>query len=1217
MIRPLMGLWVGLWYGIVAVPAHDELPKKLTPEERKELESKWRDVTIGAIKAYQAGNLSEATKASEEALRLARRLYNVKDYPHGHTNLATAMNNLAVLMRAQGKLAEAESLYKEALAIHQQLFKGHHPDVAASLNNLAGLYQARGRLAEAEPLYKEALAMRQQLYKEDHPAIATSLNNLASLYEAQGQIAKAQLLYKDALAMRKRLFPGDHPHVATSLNNLAGLYVSAGKFSEAAALYKEALAMRQRLYPGDHPDLATSLNNLAYVSNAQGKPSEAERLYKDALAMRKRLHTGNHPDVATSLNNLAELYRSQGRLAEAEALLQDALAIHQQFFPGDHPDVAISLNNLAGLYESGGQFTKAERLYQDALVMRQRLHRGDHPDVATSLNNLAVLYRSQGKLSEAEPLYQEALAMRKRLYPGNHPKVAASLHNLAALYKSQGRFAEAEPLFRDALALNQQLFPGDHPIVATCLDSLALLYQAQGKRAAAQPLHKDALAMRQRLYQDDHPAIVISLNNLAVLYHAQGEPTAAEPLYKDALAMVQRLYPGDHPHVAASLNNLGGLYHVQGQFAKAEPLYNDALRMVKRLYSFDHPEVASCLGNIASLYHQQGLLAKAEPLYVDALTMQKRLLEAYAKSKSEGDALNFANTQETTLSALLSLVRLQATRDNRFDARTAYSVLWSVKGTIARIYEQRLLQSRAAATDPALAQRVNDLAMARHRRSQLVYAPPTNDPATRKARETELKKLDDQIITLERDLAQRLPAIARREKLAAATLTDLQKVLPANTALVDYRRYTFFDWDETKPAGLKQLTSPRYVAFVVTRESVVWRDLDLASRIEPAVAAWRSAILSGHDIPSALPAKVRELVWEKVRKAIPANTQTVYLCPDADLCALPFAALPGDRPNSILLEDFAMATVPHPPFLLDQLWPPDTPTSQAVGALVVGGVKYDAVVTVDETGAQRGEPLLKPGGKPKWSFLPNTLGELNGIAAQAAKRAFPVTRYEGEKATTVAILESLPRVKFAHFATHGFFADPSFRGLFQLDDKDFQKSVLGERIGRMVNNPLLMTGLVFAGANAEKTPGRGILTGEQLIDRDLSGLELAVLSACETGLGELGAGGEGVFGLQRAFHYAGTRNVVASLWKVPDAPTAALMNLFYTNLWEKQLSPLESLRQAQLYLYRHPDDIAKLADGFRGKFQEVPGAGGVAAKPVGGRSHPLLWAGFSLSGTGR
>ena len=91
------------------------------------------------------------------------------------------------------------------------------------------------------------------------------------------------------------------------------------------------------------------------------------------------------------------------------------------------------------------------------------------------------------------------------------------------------------------------------------------------------------------------------------------------------------------------------------------------------------------------------------------------------------------------------------------------------------------------------------------------------------------------------------------------------------------------------------------------------------------------------------------------------------------------------------------------------------------------------------------------------------------------------------------------------------FTDPSFRGLFQLDEKDFQQSLRGERIGRAANSPLVMTGLVLAGANNAKTPGRGIVTGEALIDRDLSGLDLAVLSACETGLGDLGAGGEGVF----------------------------------------------------------------------------------------------------------
>jgi CHAT domain-containing protein len=114
------------------------------------------------------------------------------------------------------------------------------------------------------------------------------------------------------------------------------------------------------------------------------------------------------------------------------------------------------------------------------------------------------------------------------------------------------------------------------------------------------------------------------------------------------------------------------------------------------------------------------------------------------------------------------------------------------------------------------------------------------------------------------------------------------------------------------------------------------------------------------------------------------------------------------------------------------------------------------------------------------------------------------------------------------------------------------------------------------------------------------------------------AGGEGTFGLQRAFHLAGTRDVVASLWQVPDRPTAALMALFYRNLWEKAMPPVEALRQAQLEVYRHPEKIAELAAGFRGKFEEVPGsAGPAAAAGPGGKAHPRLWAAFSLSGPGR
>src|SRR5262249_52995003 len=162
----------------------------------------------------------------------------------------------------------------------------------------------------------------------------------------------------------------------------------------------------------------------------------------------------------------------------------------------------------------------------------------------------------------------------------------------------------------------------------------------------------------------------------------------------------------------------------------------------------------------------------------------------------------------------------------------------------------------------------------------------------------------------------------------------------------------------------------------------------------------------------------------------------------------------------------------------------------------------------------------------------------------------------------------------AHLATHGFFADPKFRSALQIDPKEFEtRGGLDRRGG--ARSPLTLSGLVFAGANRtgqDMAEDRGILTAEGLIRLRLEGMDLAVLSAWETGLGAWG-GGEGVYGLQRAFHVAGCRDVIASLWKVDDGATQALMSLFYRNLWEKKLSPPEALRQAQLTLYRNPTAV--------------------------------------------
>ena len=250
-----MTLLVCLLTGVLlAVPVRaDDPPKKLTPGERKELKAKSQAANAAGLKAYQAGKIDDAVRSVEEGLKIARRLFNPIEFPNGHRDLATAMNNLGFLYKAQGKLAAAEPLYKDALAMKKRLFKGDHPDVATGLNNLASLYQAQGKLADAEPLLKDALAMDKRLHKGDHPDVARSLSNLASLYGAQGRLAAAEPLHKDALAMRKRLFPGDHPDVAKSLNNLAGLYCAHGRPGRRRAALQGRPGHAKAAVPGRPP----------------------------------------------------------------------------------------------------------------------------------------------------------------------------------------------------------------------------------------------------------------------------------------------------------------------------------------------------------------------------------------------------------------------------------------------------------------------------------------------------------------------------------------------------------------------------------------------------------------------------------------------------------------------------------------------------------------------------------------------------------------------------------------------------------------------------------------------------------------------------------------------------------------------------------------------------------------------------------------------------
>lgn len=959
-----------------------------------------------------------------------------------------------------------------------------------------------------------------------------------------------------------------------------------------------------------------------------GRPADAVKAVEEALAIGRRLYPAaeypdGHRELATTLTNLGFMHQLQGQYAAAERRYGEALAMRRRLFRDQaHSDVAYTLANLAVVYEFQGKFAAAEGQLTEALGILRRVHPAGHVDVAQCLINLGTLHTRQGKHAAALPLMGEAIDIVRRSPRGDPRHLIRALTELAVLHSDQGQHSIAEGLHAEALEKARALPPGGREVVATAATNLATVYTRQGKYAAAEPLLKEALEARRKT-KGESSGVVNSLNNLAALYSHREEWAAAEKLSKEALDMARRVYPPDHADVATCLNSLALAYTSLGQYAAAEPLLRDALEMRRRVYPSEHPHVAHSLNGVAFLNFYQGRHAAAGSDFAAALEMYRRLATRYARESSEGKTL--------TLLATLPAVRdgfLSNALAGGGDAAAAYAAVWADKGFVARVYEHRHLRARAAATDPQAAATLADLADARRRRAELLVTVATTDPDTLKQRDADLRRYEARVAELTAALNARLPTIERADRLAAAGPDDLRKVLPPDAAVVDFIRYVRYEQDKDVPGRKGEKRTPRYLAFVVSKAGVAWADLDAAAAIEPAVTAWREAIAGDplRNLPPApaektdeLGARVRSLVWDRVRRALPPGTTTVYVCPDAALCQVPFVALPGDKPGTVLLEDFALATVPHAPFLLDKLSPDDPRPRPAAGVLVVGGVKYDAALPAADPKAVavRGEPLLKPGAKPGWAPLPATAAEAGGVAAAAAHKKLPVTRLAGEQATPDAVLAALPRVRAAHLATHGFFADPAFRSVLQFDEREYETTRWGERVGRAANSPLVMTGLVLAGANDPKAAARGIVTGEALIDLDLSGLDLAVLSACDTGLGDV-AGGQGVFGLQRAFHYAGTRDVVASLWKVPDEATGALMALFYQNLWDKGLSPIEALRRAQLEVYKNPAAVAELAAAFRGKFKEVDAGGRAWVPPAkGGKAPPLVWAAFALSGPGR
>jgi CHAT domain-containing protein len=1044
-----------------------------------------------------------------------------------------------------------------------------------------------GNFEEARPLIERVLEIREKTLGADHPDVAQAVNNLANFYYIKGDYARSEQFSQRALAIREKVLGSEHPDVASSLNNLALLYTEGADYEKAESFYQRALAIGEKALGLEHPDVAATLTSFAKLYYEKCAYEKAEQFFLRAQAIWEKALGSEHPNVTIVLNNLASVYKERSEYAKAETLLQRALNIDEKIRGREHPDVAASLINLANLYYDKGDYEKAEPLYGRAVSIREKALGPEHPDLARALENLADLYKDRREYTKAEPLYLRALAIREKALGPEHPFVALTLDNLARFYSERGDYARAEPLYQRALGIGERSVGPEHPGVAQVLNNLANLYRERGDYAKAEPLYNRALAIREKALGRTNKKFADSLADLARLHAAKGDYAQAVSVLSISNAIDERyfarnLITGSERQKLAYL----ALFSKQSDFTlslQSQAVPND-------------PQALSLA--LTTLLRRKGR-------GLDAMTDTIATLRRHATP--EVQALFDRLTQGRSQLAALILKGPDATKPDTY--RTRVKKLETAIDDLESELSSRSLQFRTD-VQPVTLPAVQAALPVGSTLVEFAFFTPS-DPKTGKdgqprylayvlASQDQPKWVDlgeatliDQAIDAWRN-ALRNPKRADVKRLARAV--DERVMRPVRSILPEMP-------GETRRLLIAPDGSFNLIPFAVLVDE---QDRYLIERYSI------SYLTSGRDL-----LRLQSKEQSKDGPLVVANPDFGRFATVAmrggrnysrsrarnrsrgqfDPTQIFFQPLPSTEGEALAIK----ALLPNAS-VLQREDATETALKQARGPQILHVATHGFFINKQESSpAEDNPPRVASSGTTGPASAPATPYTVQLEATPALETAQETVKRLRAQGVDAYILKREARgkgiffrVRSGNFPTQAeaqkYGEDLQEKGLVSefFVARSNAEPLSARRLSRFaaqIDNPLLRSGLALAGANHGKSGGDdGVLTALEAAYLDLSGTKLVVLSACDTGVGEV-RNGEGVQGLRRALVLAGSESQVISLWPVSDEATKDLMISYYKALQEGA-ERSEGLRQVQLQMLRGSKD----------------------------RQHPFYWAAFIQSG---
>ena len=859
-------------------------------------------------------------------------------------------------------------------------------------------------------------------------------------------------------------------------------------------------------------------------------------------------------DQTHRLGTQSALAFRYGRYDEAISLGNRAVQTAEKVLGQDDEYVGDLLNQLGFMQREKGDYTQAESTLQRALVVNEKKLGREHPQTGYSYICLGLVYLSRNDYQKAERMLRTDLESHEKALGPNHPTVAFQWLNLASLHLGLGDYQLAEKEFQHTLTIAEKLLDPYDRVKAAALNNLGWLYINTKDYDRAERCSLESLNFYEETRGPEHPGVVSPLMNLGVIARAKKEYARALEFYYRALTVSEKTLGSEHLSVGSLLNNIANIHKARGDYVNALQFQQRALAIAEKSGGPYHILTLTSIGNIANLYRVQGDVANAIAFQTLLDERLETALTLNLAIGSERQKLAYFDSLAERTNRTISL-HLNVAPGEPSAASLAALVLLQRKGRILDAVSQSLsaLRERSDPEDQKLLDQFNSTAA---QLAKLMLAGPQQyDPADY---QQQLKVLQEQKETLEATISER--SLDFRLRVQPVTLPAVQSAIPPGASLIEFAAYRPFD---PRVEG-NQYGEPRYVAYVLRQHGEVrWRELGSAKEIDASVDSLREALRDPQrkDVRQ-LSRRVDQQIMQPLRDLLGDSTQLI-ISPDGQLNLIPFAALLDENEN-YLVQRYTITYITTGRDLLRKRFARESKS----GPLIIANPAFG-----DPAPERTVETKFdSPNNKRRTVTSARNLSEVyfaplaaTALEANTIKTFFPnATVLTGTLATESAVKRArAPTI--LHIATHGFFLQPGGDNA-----NETSGGMRGISTNVRIENPLMRSGLALAEANVH-TVGTddGILTAFEASGLNLWGTRLVVLSACDTGLGDV-RNGEGVYGLRRAFVLAGAESLVMSLWPVSDRATRELMTSYYENL-NKGLGRSEALKQVQLgMLKRNP-----------------------------------------------